>query len=70
MAAPKGTPDAIVKKLDAAFRRAVNTPEFRTTAESFFVYEPNLLSGQQMKELIENLYKKNGEVIKAANLGK
>ena len=70
MTAPKGTPDAVVKKLEGALRKGMETPEYRTTTESFFVYDPNPLSSQAMKELIENLYRKNGEVIQKAKLGK
>jgi len=70
MTAPKGTPDAVLKKLEGALRKGMETPEYRTTTESFYVYDPNPLSSQAMKELIENLYRKNGEVIQKAKLGK
>ena len=70
MAAPKGTPEAVLKKLDWAFRKAIDTPEFKKTAESFFVYEPNLLPTPEFKTLIEDLYRRNGDIIKKAKLGK
>lgn len=70
MAAPKGISEAIVKKLEGAFRKAMDTPEFRTTTNNFYVYDPNPLSRQAFKDLIENLYRKNGEIIQKAKLGK
>jgi tripartite-type tricarboxylate transporter receptor subunit TctC len=70
VSAPKGTPAAVVTKLEGAFRKAMEAPEFRTTSESFFVYDPNPLSRQALKELIETLYRKNGEIIQKAKLGK
>lgn len=70
MAAPKGVPEAVMKKLEGAFRKAMDTPEFRTTTENFFVYDPNLLPIQAFRELQEKLYQKNGEIIKKAKLGK
>jgi len=70
MLGPKGIPDTVSKKLEAGLRKGMETPEFRKTAENFFVYEPNLLSNQAMKELIENLFRKNGEIIKKAKLVK
>ena len=70
MVAPKGTPPAIVKKLEDAFRKAMETPEFRTTAESFNSYEANPLSGQELKKYIEDRYTREGEIIRKAKLGK
>lgn len=70
MGAPKGTPEAIVKKLEGAFRKAMDTPVFRAAAENLFVYDPNPLPIQALRELIERLYVKNGEIIKKAKLGK
>jgi tripartite-type tricarboxylate transporter receptor subunit TctC len=70
MAAPKGISEAIVKKLEGAFIKVMGTPEFRTTTDSFFVYDPNPLSRQVFKDLIESLYRKNGEIIQKAKLGK
>ena len=70
VSAPKGTPAAVVTKLEGAFRKAMEAPEFRTTAESFYVYDPNPLSRQALKDLIETLYRKNGEVIQKTKVGK
>jgi tripartite-type tricarboxylate transporter receptor subunit TctC len=70
ISAPKGSPPAVMTKLEGAIRKAMATPEFRTTAESYYVYDPNPLSGQALKDLIESLYRKNGEVIQNTKLGK
>ena len=70
ISAPKGTPAAVVTKLEGAFRKAMEAPEFRTTAESFYVYDPNPLSRRALKEMIESLYRKNGEIIQKTKLGK
>jgi tripartite-type tricarboxylate transporter receptor subunit TctC len=70
ISAPKNIPAPVVARLESAFRKAMESPEFRTTAESFYVYDPNPLSRQALKDLIENLYRKNGEIIQKTNLGK
>ncbi len=70
ISAPKETPAPVVAKLEGAFRKAMEAPEFRTTAESFYVYDPNPLSRQALKDLIETLYRKNGEIIQKTKLGK
>jgi tripartite-type tricarboxylate transporter receptor subunit TctC len=70
VSAPKGTPAVVVTKLEGAFRKAMEAPQFRTTAESFYVYDPNPLSRQALKELIETLYRKNGEIIQKTKLNK
>ena len=70
ISAPKNTPAAVVEKLEGALRKAMEAPEFRTTAESYYVYDPNPLSRQALKDLIETLHKKNGEIIQKTKLGK
>lgn len=70
IAAPKGTPLAVVKKLENAFRNASETSEFKTVAKNFHVYAENPLSGQTLKEFIEERYAKNGDIIRKAKLGK
>jgi tripartite-type tricarboxylate transporter receptor subunit TctC len=70
ISAPKNVPAAVLTKLESAFRKAMDAPEFRTTAESFYVYDPNPLSRQAIKDLIESLYRKNGEIIQKTKLGK
>jgi tripartite-type tricarboxylate transporter receptor subunit TctC len=68
--APKGIPPAVAKKLENAFLKGMETPEFRTVAENFFVYNPNPLSSQKLKEYIEQQYAKNGDIIRRAKLSK
>ncbi len=70
ISAPKNIPAAVLTKLEGAFRKAMETQEFRTTGESFYVYDPNPLSRQALKELIDKLYQKNGEVIQKTKIGK
>lgn len=67
---PKGIPPAVIKTLEGAFRKAMETPEFRALAENFYMYVENPLSGQKFKEYIENEYTKNGEIIRKAKIGK
>jgi len=69
ISAPKGIAAAVVTKLEGAFLKAMEAPEFRTTAENFYVYDPKPLSRQALAQLIENLYRKNGEIIQKAKLG-
>jgi tripartite-type tricarboxylate transporter receptor subunit TctC len=63
-AAPKGTPAPVVKKLEAAFRKAMETQTFKTAAENFGVYTRNPLSGDALMKSIEYTYAKNGDIIK------
>jgi tripartite-type tricarboxylate transporter receptor subunit TctC len=68
--APKGTPPSAVKMLEEAFRKAMETPEFRAQATNFDMYSENPLSGQKLKDYIEAGYTLNGEIIRRAKLGK
>ncbi len=70
ISAPKNIPGAVLAKLEGAFRKAMDAPEYRTTAENYYVYDPNLLSRQALGELIGNLHQKNGEIIQKTKLGK
>ncbi len=70
ISAPKNIPGAVLAKLEGAFRKAMDAPEFRTTAENYYVYDPNPLSRQALSELIGNLHQKNGEIIQKTKLGK
>jgi tripartite-type tricarboxylate transporter receptor subunit TctC len=68
--APKGTDSAVVKRLEEAFLRAMETPAFKTIAENRKLYVENPLYGQKLKDHIEDGYKINGEIIRKAKLGK
>ena len=70
ISAPNGTPPAVVKKLEAAFRKVMDTPGYRKLVENLDMYAESPLSGEKLKEYIETRYVQNGEVIKKANLGK
>jgi tripartite-type tricarboxylate transporter receptor subunit TctC len=68
--APKGTPLTVVKKLEEAFRRAMETPEFINITGKLYLYVKTPLAGEKLKEFIEKEYAKNGEIIRKAKLGK
>ena len=68
--APKGTPPEVVKTLEKAFRKAMETSDFIALAKKLYIYTENPLSGQELKKFIEDEYAKNGEVIRKTKLGK
>ena len=68
--APKGTPPSTAKVLEDAFRKSMETQEFRALATGFDMYSENPLSGQKLKDYIETGYNINGEIIRRAKLGK
>ena len=70
IAAPKGTPPAIVEKLIDAFRKAAETSEYRTKTKALYTYPDRPLYGDQLKEFIEQDYARSGEIIRGAKLGK
>jgi tripartite-type tricarboxylate transporter receptor subunit TctC len=70
VAVPKGTPAPVVAKLEGAWRKAMETPEFKTTATNLYVYDPNPLSKEAIRALVETLYQKNGEIIQKSKIGK
>ncbi len=70
IAAPKGTPPAIVEKLEEAFRKAAETSEYRTKTKNLYMYPEHPLHGDKLKEFIEQEYARSGEIIRGAKLGK
>jgi hypothetical protein len=52
-----------VKKLEWAFKKAMETPAYKTAAESYHAFEENPLSDQNLKETLEKLYRQNKEII-------
>lgn len=66
--APKGIPPAVLKKLEGAFRKAMQEPEFKTLADNLKMYEENPLSGQELKTRIERQYVRFGEIIRKTNI--
>lgn len=67
---PKGIPPAVIKTLEGTFLKAMEAPGFRTLAENLYMHVQVPLYGQKFKEHIEELYAKNGEIIRKAKLGK
>lgn len=67
---PKGIPPAAIKTLEGAFLKAMETQGFRTLAENLYMHVQVPLYGQKFKEHIEELYAKNGEIIRKAKLAK
>jgi tripartite-type tricarboxylate transporter receptor subunit TctC len=68
--APKGTPPAVVKRLEEAFYKGMQTPTFRALTQKTYVYTENPLFGQKFKEFIEAEYVRNGKIVQRAKLGK
>ena len=68
MYAPKGTPKAVVDKLNAALRAALKDPEFirREEALGAVVITDNRLAGPEHKKFVEAEINKWGPAIKAA----
>jgi tripartite-type tricarboxylate transporter receptor subunit TctC len=58
-----------VKKLEEAFRKGMETPEFITSADNFHLRAEHVLSGQPLKDHIEKHYATLGEIIRTAKLG-
>jgi len=67
---PKGIPPAVMKTLEGAFLKSMQTQVFRTLAENLYMNIEVPLYGQKYKEHIEELYAKNGEIIRKAKLAK
>ncbi|MFN3630791.1 MAG: tripartite tricarboxylate transporter substrate-binding protein, partial [Casimicrobiaceae bacterium] len=66
--APKGTPKAIVDKINAALKTALKDPEFvkRQEALGAVVITDGRLNGAEHKKFVESEINKWGPVIKAA----
>ena len=67
---PKGIPAAVVKMLEEAFLKSVETPRYRTFAENLHMYVPAPLHGQKYKEHFEKVYAKYGEIFRKVKLAK
>lgn len=62
-----GTPPAIVRKLETAFRQAVADPVVRDKLKTV-AYTPDGRPGEEFRKLIDEDIKGYGDVVKAANL--
>lgn len=69
LAAPKGTPKAVVDKLQASMLQAMNTEEVKQQFVNAGV-DPTALSGKEYNDLLVKGYETMGAAIKAANLPK
>jgi len=67
---PKGIPPAVMKTLEGAFLKAMETPEFQTLAERLYMQVKVPLHGGKFKKYMEELHAKNGEIIRKAKLRK
>jgi len=67
---PKGIPPTVATMLEGAFLKAMQTPGFQALAERLYMQVKVPLTGQKLKEYVEEIYKKNGEIIRKANIGR
>jgi tripartite-type tricarboxylate transporter receptor subunit TctC len=67
MVAPKGTPRAVVEKLHAGLKTALEDPETRKLMESQGA-DPQLEGPEAFRKLIEEEYRRFGDAIRIANL--
>ncbi len=61
-AAPKGTPQAIIDKLDSAFRKAMDDPEFGAVMQKV-EFESSYRNSADTRKYLEDAYKRIGLVI-------
>ena len=69
MATPKGTPAAIVKKLDEAFHKAMDDPEFIKTIQSL-EFDVSYRNSEDTKKYLEDAYNRFAIMIKKLNIAK
>ena len=65
--APVGTPPAIVKKLEAAFQKAINDPEVSAKLRTMAV-NPGRISAEEFRKIIDTDIESSKKVVKDANL--
>ena len=66
IAAPKGTPAPVIKKLDESFRKAMDDPQFIQTISNI-AFEVSYRNSEDTKKYLDDAYIRFGEMIK--NLG-
>ena len=69
IAAPKGTPAAIVKKLDEALHNAMDDPEFIKTIQSL-EFDVSYRNSEDTKKYLEDAYNRFAIMIKKLNITK
>jgi tripartite-type tricarboxylate transporter receptor subunit TctC len=67
---PKGMSPAVIKKLEEAFKKAMETSEFRNLVGNFYLSVKDPLTGERIKEAVQKEYTRNGEIIRRAKLGR
>ncbi len=65
--APKGTPDAVIRKLNAAVKDSLQTPEVKA-AFAKLTFNPMIKTPEEFASFLEAQGKKWPPVIKAANI--
>jgi tripartite-type tricarboxylate transporter receptor subunit TctC len=67
LAAPKGTPAPVVRQLDAAFRKAMEDPDFVQAMEK---YETDIVyrGPEELKTYLEQMYAAYGKIVKELNI--
>jgi len=69
LAAPKGTPPAVVKKLDEAFHKAMDDPEFIKTIQNL-EFDVTYRNSEDLKKYLDDAYQRFALMIKKLNLQK
>jgi tripartite-type tricarboxylate transporter receptor subunit TctC len=67
LVAPKGTPETIIKKLDAAFHKAMEDPELPAFLDKIEM-QVSYRNSQETKKYLEELYVRIGKMIKDFNI--
>ena len=69
MAAPKGTPSAIVKKLDESFHKAIEDPEFVETVEGM-EFEVTYRGPKEISKYLDDAYRRLADLMKELRMPK
>jgi tripartite-type tricarboxylate transporter receptor subunit TctC len=69
IAAPKGTPAPIIKKLDEAFRTAMDDPEFIKTIYTI-EFDVAYRNSEDLKKYLDDAYDRFSVMIKKLNIPK
>ena len=69
IAGPKGIPDEAVQRLDAAIQRATQSPELQEIISNLAM-KMNYLDSEGFEQTVRDNYEIQGEIIRAAGLGK
>ena len=67
---PKGTPEAMRKKIEEAIKYAVSQPEVRKKAEDELYVSIDFLDGQQYRQLCDRYWKIWGDILEEVGLKK